>query len=285
MSDPILVVGGDGLIGRALCLEFAERGEGFVATSRRGGGREGGAHRLDLARPEEWELPESCRAAVLCAAATRLDFCRDHPGEARRINVENTLKLSRALSDRGALVVFLSTNLVFNGDTPHTPADAPQDPRTVYGEMKAEVEQRLSEHAERSAIVRLSKVFSPEMPLLTDWRNALATGGRIDAFTDYRCAPIDLATTVRAIADVAVGEREGVWQLSPAEDVSYAEVAAEVARRLGADPGQVHAIPSSDKTTLEHVPEHTTLDASRARRELGLEFPDMPAVLDRVLES
>jgi len=54
---------------------------------------------------------------------------------------------------------------------------------------------------------------------------------------------------------------------------------------LGADDGLVHAVSSVEKTTLEHIPRHTTLDASRALEELGLKFPSMPEALDRVFDS
>ena len=285
MCGPILVVGADGLIGRALRNRLAAAGNEVIATTRRTSAAEGGRLQLDLARPGEWKLPDSCATAVLCAAATNLAFCREHPEEARRINVDNTLALARALSERGAFVVFLSTNLVFDGETPRTPAEAPLEPRTVYGEFKAEAELGLADGAPRCAVIRLSKVFAPDMPLLKGWRESLIAGSSLDAFTDYRCAPIDLATTVRGIGDVAVGGREGVWQFSPKEDVSYAEIAVEVAARLNPGENRVRSIPSSEKTTLEHIPRHTTLDASRARQELGLEFPAMPEVLDRVLDS
>jgi len=285
MSGPILVVGGDGLIGRALCQQFEADGQDVIATSRRLDARSGWRLHLDLGKPGEWRLPESCRAAVLCAAATNLAFCRDHPDEARRINVDHTLKLARELSARSAFLVFLSTNQVFNGETPKAPPETAFDPRTVYGALKAEAEREFAKLGVDNAILRLSKVFSPDMPLLKEWREILRGGGSVSAFTDYRCAPIDLATTVQVISDVTAGERRGVWQLSPAEDVSYAEIAMEVARRVGADPKQALAIPSSEKTTLEHAPKHTTLDATRARLELGVDFPSLPAVLDRVWDS
>ena len=281
MSGSVLVVGGDGLIGQALAAEFRAREQPFVATTRRGGD----GVQLDLGNPERWQIPSSIDSAVLCAAATNLAFCRDHPEEARRINVTNTLKLARLLSEQGVFVSFLSTNLVFNGDTPQVAPDAPLDPRTVYGEYKAEVEQELSGTVKDFAIIRLSKVFTHAMPLLINWQNEFREHRTVEAFTDYRCAPIDLGTTARAIAEITAGRRSGIWQLSPAEDVSYADIAAEVARRLGLSPERTNGILSSEKTTLEHIPKHTTLDASRARNELNLEFPPMPAVLDRVWDS
>ncbi|MGB0580882.1 MAG: SDR family oxidoreductase [Limisphaerales bacterium] len=280
MSGPVLVVGGDGLIGQALVEEFQINGQEFIETTR----RDGEGLQLDLADPAEWRIPDSIGSVVLCAAATNLAFCRDHPKEARRINVTNTLKLAQMLSEQGVFISFLSTNLVFDGETPHVTAEAPLNPRTVYGEYKAEVERELPRAVKDFAIIRLSKVFTRSMPLLINWQNEFQDGKTIEAFTDYRCAPIDIGTTAKAIASITTGRRPGVWQLCPEDDVSYAEIAVEVARRLGL-PDRTKGILSTEKTVLEHLPRHTTLDTSRAREELNLDFPPMPVVLDRVWDS
>ena len=281
MSGPVLVVGGDGLIGQALQGEFRSVEREFVATTR----RRGEGLQLDLAKPHAWQIPDSIDSAVLCAAATNLAFCRDHPEEARRINVTNTLKLAEVLSEHGVFVSFLSTNLVFDGESAHVAADAPLNPRTVYGEFKGGVEREFPNAAQDFAIIRLSKVFTRNMPLLLNWQNEFREGKTVEAFTDYRCAPIDIGTTAKAIASITTGRRAGTWQLCPEEDVSYAEIAVEVARRLELPADRAKGISSREKTKLEHIPKHTTLDASRAREELNLEFPPMPVVLDRVWDS
>lgn len=281
MTSSVLVIGGDGLIGQALIAEFRASGQSFIATSR----RDTGGISLDLAKPEEWNIPSSIDSAVLCAAATNLAFCRDHPEEAKRINVTNTLKLAKKLSDQGVFVSFLSTNLVFDGNTPDVAPDASLSPRTIYGALKAEAERLIPDLVEDFAIIRLSKVFTQNMPLLVNWRREFDEGRTVEAFADYRCSPIDIETTAKAIALITAGRRGGIWQLCPAEDVSYADIAAETAKRLGLSSERTRAIRSSEKTTLEHIPKHTTLDASRAREELNLEFPPMPVVLDRVWDS
>lgn len=286
MSGPVLVVGGDGLIGRALAERFVKSGQPFVSSSRRSGDLAENQIQLDLAHPGEWKLPAEIDSAIICAAATKLDFCRDNPDEAKRINVTNTLRLAGALSAQGVFVSILSTNLVFDGNTPAIPANAALNPRTAYGNYKATAERGLPGAVKDFAIIRLSKVFSKNMPLLSNWRKEMEDGKTVEAFSDYRCAPIDLGSTVEAIAAITTGRRSGLWQLSPEADVSYAEIAIETARRLKLDPAErVSAIPSTEKTTLEHRPAHTTLDATRARHELYLEFPPMPVVLDRVWDS
>lgn len=282
MSGPVLVVGGDGLIGMALATEFQANRQTFIATTRRKDGR---GLSLDLAKPDEWEIPPDLDAAVLCAAATNLGFCRDNPEAARQINVINTLRLAEELSRQGAFISFLSTNLVFDGEIPRIAGDAPLNPRTVYGELKAEAERGLPDVAENFAIIRLSKVFTQDMPLLLNWRRQLDAGEILEPFVDYRCSPIDLTTAARAIAMITTQRRSGIWQLCPENDVSYADIAHETASRLGVPANRIKPIPSTAKTELEHIPKHTTLDASRAREEMNLEFPPMPVVLDRVWDS
>ena len=104
----------------------------------------------------------------------------------------------------------------------------------------------------------------------------------MEAFSDYRCAPIDLLTVVEGIAKIIQQQCQGVWQFSPQLDVTYAQIARETARRLSVDPKLVKAIPSTAKVQLEHLSKHTTLDASRSCEVLGLQFPELSVVLDRV---
>jgi dTDP-4-dehydrorhamnose reductase len=283
MSGPVLVIGGDGLIGQALAAEFRRSEQAFVSSSRREN-RAPDQIPIDLANGTGW-FPRDLDSAIICAAATNLAFCRDNPAEAERINVTNTLRLARSLSEQGVFVVFLSTNLVFDGETPNITADAPLNPRTVYGRYKAEAERLLPDTVKDFAIIRLSKVFTKSMPLLLNWRKDFIEGKTAEAFADYRCSPIDIGTTAKAIAAISTGRRSGIWQLSPEADVSYADIAAETAKRLELSADRTKAIQSTEKTTLEHIPKHTTLDASRAHTELNLEFPPMPVVLDRVWDS
>src|SRR4029077_13292605 len=106
---------------------------------------------LDLSQPpESWPALPECRAAVFCAAMTNLEQCRRDPAESRRINVVQTLHLARRLAEQNCFVVFISTNLVFDGAKPFRRQDDPTCPRTEYGRQKAEVEAALAGLGERA---------------------------------------------------------------------------------------------------------------------------------------
>ena len=89
----VLVVGADGAIGAAVAARLEVGGHPVIRTSRRG---TPGTVPLDLATdPATWRLPKGVSTAVLCAAVTSTEACRNHPDEARRVNVEATVELGR----------------------------------------------------------------------------------------------------------------------------------------------------------------------------------------------
>jgi dTDP-4-dehydrorhamnose reductase len=270
-----LVVGADGQIGRALFDALAAGGAEVLGTSRRPS--QPGRIYLDLAAgPEEWLLSASVATAYLCAAVTSLQTCREDPSGSARVNVRNTVEVARALIAGGAFVVFLSTNLVFDGSVAFRGAQDPACPQTEYGRQKAAAERQLLALGDHAAVLRLTKVFAPRMPLLSGWRAALARGETIHPFSDLVLAPVPLPLVVHTLTRIASLRRPGIFQLSGSRDVTYAEAACHLAHRLGVDADLVQAVPSKQAgTILEALPAHTTLDTTRLRSELGLESPDV----------
>ncbi len=290
MSDQVnsglLVVGADSVIGRALVDQALRDGLAVTGTTRRGSSSARASVRLNLLDSlEKWEPPEGIGSAILCAGVTSLEACRRDPVATRQINVTQTVRLARHLADAGVFVTFLSTNLVFDGARPHEAADAPTAPRTEYGRQKVAVEEALGEVADAGhAIVRMTKVVHPEWPLLTAWVDQLREGAEVRAFQDMPCSPIPLPMVVRGLIRIARDRRPGVWQFSADSDVTYAEIARHVAARMGRE-GLVREVSYRSAGDVEHVPAHTTLDAARAREELGLTFPPPLAAIDAVLPA
>ena len=228
-DHPILIVGGDSLIGRALHESYRAAGAPCLATSRHATKQP----QLDLAAsPETWELAESYSMAFLCAGRTKLADCEAHPAETALINVTRTTELARRLSERGAFIVFLSTNLVFDGSKAFPTVEDAPNPTTAYGHQKAEAEKILCELGDRVAIVRLTKVVHRAMPLLSDWAAALRRREVIRPYSDMVFSPIPLEYVVRALRSIAARRTGGIIHISAETDVSYASLAASLAEQL-----------------------------------------------------
>lgn len=277
----VLVVGADGLIGAAVAAQLEAAGTPVIRTSRRGSP---GSIPLDLAAlPAQWSPPSEIAAAVICAAITSTDECRTRPDDCRRVNVQATSALGRRLADAGSRIVFLSTNLVFDGGTPFTPGTAARLPHTAYGRMKAEAEERLLALGTGTTVVRLTKVIGRSLPVIDRWRDSLARGEPIRPLTDLVIAPVSLDLAATVIAAAAREPLGPILQFSARADVSYADVAARLARRWGAAADLVRPASAAELgLALEHLPPHTTLDASLVRDRLGIEPPDPWAAIDGV---
>lgn len=280
MTQRCLVVGGDGLIGSSLVQHWRGAGVSVMTTTRRQPSSESVLLDLDKVQ-DDWQPPEDCGVAVLCAGITHQKSCLDTPGHTRRINVEQTLKLARALARSGCFVVFLSTNLVFDGLRPFPPANTPQSPKTEYGRQKAQVEQSLGTQAKGWAVVRLTKVIHTGLPLVSHWREALTLSHSVEAFDDYVCSPISLSVATKAIAEIAISQRPGFWHVSGADDVSYAGLAKLLAVEMNRDPALVQT--RSGGSIVEHLPRFAALDSSVTRSELGIRAPTAREVVAELL--
>ncbi len=207
------------------------------------------------------------------------------PAAGRRPNVERTLRLADLLRGRGAHVVFPSSNLVFDGSRPRTPADARPAPRTDYGRQKADAERRLLAEGQ-ATVVRFGKVLAPGAAWLRQWGEALLRGEPVCPFHDMVVSPVPLAFAAEVLARTGECRPGGVIQVTGEQDVTYAAVAYRLADRLGAARSLVR--PCSFATRglpPEMAPRNTTLDVGRLGSALGLVPPPVWATIDAAIEG
>ena len=277
-----LIVGTDGLIGNALMKRFRQAGRPVLGTTRRPESVNRSLVYLDLAEDMAgWRPPQPIDLAVICAGVTRLSDCESDPASTARINVHQVSRLAKALVEQGSFVVYPSSNLVFDGSTPHPSPEDQTSPVTEYGRQKAEVEVQLARWGESTAIVRLTKVLGPANPLFEGWVEALKAGEAIHPFSDMHMAPIPLPCAVSVLSLVGEMKLHGVLQVSGDQDVSYAEAARIGAALLKLDPSLVQSIPASaSRSDGEPVPCHTALNTDRLQCALGIEPPNVWQTLE-----
>src|ERR1039457_6256433 len=78
---------------------------------------------------------------IHCAALSKSLDCEANPALARKLNVETTVLLAQLAAE--VPLVFLSTDLVFDGRVGNYDEAAPVNPLSVYAETKAAAEQIL----------------------------------------------------------------------------------------------------------------------------------------------
>jgi dTDP-4-dehydrorhamnose reductase len=282
-----LIVGGDSEIGAATVRAMQAQGNAVTATTRRRENVASDRPYLDLAAPlDGWAPPPETQAVCLCAAIARLTACADDPAGSAHINVAQTLALADKLLASGIALVFLSTNQVFDGRTPHERAEAPHSPVSEYGRQKANAEAALLRQMENGApvaILRLAKVVSDTMPLISGWIKDLTVAKPIRVFNDLALAPTPTDLVCTAIAALLQDRARGIFQLTGPRDVTYADIGSFLAAYLDVDPKLVNQTSAREaRLPAGATPLHTTLDSSRLRVHYGLEVPDVWDVVERV---
>lgn len=185
-----------------------------------------------------------CRPDVVihAQALSDVDQCEREPALADALNVTAIRHVLRALEGTGALVVYVSTDYVFDG-TKAAPYDERDEPRpiSVYGRSKLAGE-RAALAAPRSIVVRTSTLFGPSRMSFCDHVvKQLTAGEPVEAFADQVTSPTysdDLAGGVAqlsaALRDAWNAEGPRVFHLANAGGCSRMEFARRVADLLGA---------------------------------------------------
>lgn len=282
----VLVVGGDGTVGRALVSALVARGDAVISTTRRGPfGGPGNRMVLDLSDPAALDagLP-AVDVAVICAAVARYSDCRENPTLARRVNVTMPERITSAMAACGGRTILLSTSAVFDCLVPHRAVGSSRAPSSAYGRMKAEAEVTVLAHAPYAAVLRLTKLVSPGMTLLIGWMRALERKETVCAFSDLTISPLGVEETIAAILAIIDDDSAGIYQISGARDINYAEIARYLARRLGVDESLVHSELAVDNgIPAGEVTRFTSMRTDRLSALTGFTPPQPEDVLDRLL--
>lgn len=146
-----LVTGAEGLLGRELVAALA--GRQVTACGRA---------ELDITDPDAVAAAIAEADVVVNAAAyTAVDSAEDDEAGAFAVNAEGAENVARAAAQRGARLIHVSTDYVFDGRaTTAYPADAPLAPINAYGRTKAEGERRvLTASGGRASVVRTAWLY------------------------------------------------------------------------------------------------------------------------------
>lgn len=155
----LFVIGATGYIGRDLFARAKKSGEAFGTSSS----DRGGLLSLRLDESNSFDYDQICCGDVilLTAAISAPDTCAREREQAWAVNVDGTSHFIQRAIDRGARVIFFSSDAVYGEREKEFAETMECNPAGDYAGMKFEVERRFLSSLSFKA-VRLSYVFSRE---------------------------------------------------------------------------------------------------------------------------
>ena len=233
----ILITGSSGMLGRELCMQFARRHDVIgldIAESAISGMKD--FIQADIAddkavlRRISGVKPDM---VIHCAAWTDVDGAEIDPEIASRVNTEGTRFVAMACKDSGSLLIFMSTDFVFDGQSqsPYAEGDA-TDPTNVYGRSKLEAEKLTAEILDRFVIVRTSWLFGPGGRNFVDVVLNKAREEKIlEVVTDQFGSPTytcDISGALAGLAENHLKDLQGIYHITNSENCSWYKFAEEI---------------------------------------------------------
>jgi dTDP-4-dehydrorhamnose reductase len=276
----LLVTGAGGQLGAYLLRELSSRASAVVAWSGSRQGKLFGVRLTPVDLTDRAAVTLAFRAArpdamIHCAALSSVAGCHRDPARAESVNVGGTQLLAELADEVRARLLYVSTDLVFDGERGgYRELDAPA-PLSVYGRSKALAEEAVRASA-RGLVVRVSLLFGPTLigrPSYFDEQLAALRQRRpCTLFSDEWRTPLSLATAARSLVELAVSDHAGVLHLGGPERMNRLEMGQRLAAHIGADASVIVPARRKDVVAPEPRPRDTSLDSSRWR---GL-FPHEP---------
>jgi len=264
LPEPVLVVGADGMLGRAWCGLLSRLRVPHEAPSLAD---------LDLTRPETLRAVAAgpWRVVVNCAAWTDVDGAEANEDRATAINGIGVAELARACRSAGAMLVHYSTDYVFDGRaTEPIPVDAPRRPLGAYGRSKAKGEEAIEASGCRFLIARTSWLYAPwGKNFVRTIRALLTEKPLLKVVNDQRGRPTSAAHLALTTARLIDRGAEGLWHVTDGGECTWFEFASEIAAQTpGACP--VEPCSTSEFPRPAPRPAYSVLDISETERMAGV---------------
>jgi dTDP-4-dehydrorhamnose reductase len=203
---------------------------------------------------------------------TNVDACERDPERAFAVNALGVRTLAQATARRGAHLVHISTDYVFDGTAarPYDEWDAVH-PLSEYGRSKLGGEVEVAAHAGSWATVRTSWVFGRRGTDLVSWAFGAFDRGELDGvLADQVSIPTFAPDLAVLLARFAVERRQGLFHVtSGSEAVTRHELIVTALRARGLDPSGVAPLDAADLDRPAARPPMSALD-NRALRLAGL---------------
>ena len=239
---------------------------------------------------------EKPQIVLHAAAMTDVDGCETDRLGALAGNFEATRNVTEAANRVGALVVFFSTDFVFDGEKtePYQEEDLPH-PLSVYGETKLLAERYLHLRAKRFLILRTSWTFGEHgNHFLKKVLKKAEKGEPLQVVSDQRGNPTytaDLADAVKKILEVALAENKNrnlenqIYHLTNEGPVSRYELTRWILHRKNYPLHLVVPVTSDQVSYPAERPKNSVLSTEKAGKTFGIKMRTWQEAVEAYFEE
>lgn len=191
-----LIIGKNGFIAKKLL-----KTNDYHATTRNN--LKGTDFYLDLKNPEsfDYSIIDAQTKIIFLAAISSPDICNNNYEDAYNINVIGTKYFIHKAIEKGAKVLFFSSDVVYGNTMEKVDENSPTNPFGSYAKMKDEIEKAF-EGEENFKVFRLSYVLSKEDKYLSYLKSCIDKNEVAEVFHPFSRKVIYLEDVLSAIENI-----------------------------------------------------------------------------------
>jgi len=213
------------------------------------------------------------------AAISNLGICEKNPDLAYRVNSAATKELAHWCNQINARLLYLSTDIVFDGENaPYAETDKP-DPLNVYGKSKYQGELAVQAFA-NNTIVRLALVLGQglaENKNFVDWIIERVTGNQpVPLFFDEIRTPLCAIDVAKMLWQIVINNSRGTFHLCSSQSVDRFTLGKKICKYHDKNFSQINKIAMKDVEIIR------PRDVSMVNNNLNIKIPSVLSGIERL---
>jgi dTDP-4-dehydrorhamnose reductase len=287
LQEKVWLIGNKGMLGTELSLLLEQSDIPFIGTDSE----------VSITNPvmlEDFASSYAVTWIINCAAYTAVDKAEDDEAVCRLINTTGTANIALVARAKGARLVHISTDYVFDGkgNRPYTEEDT-TCPIGVYGSSKRDGEIALLKNNPSSYIIRTAWLygrygnnFVHTMLRLMNERE------EVKVVNDQHGSPTwtnDLASAIITLIKAAETVPFGIYHYTNEGNITWFDFAREIYQqgrelnRIVKDCA-VKPCTSAEYPAKVKRPAYSVLDKTKIKKNFGLEIPEWQISLKKYLQ-
>lgn len=277
----ILVTGANGQLGNEIRIVAQSSSDSYIFTdiNHIDGVETTYLDITDLKAVRKIVTEHQVNAIVNCAAYTNVDKAEEDVALCTLLNRQAPENLAIAMKEVNGLLVHISTDYVFGGDSYNTPYKEEQQgtPTGVYGYTKFLGEQAIQAVGCNHVIIRTAWLYSEfGKNFCKTMMNLTATKPQLKVVFDQVGTPtyaLDLARAIAMVLERFDGSQTGIYHYSNEGVCSWFDFTKMIAEYSGKTECDVQPCHSDEFPSPVKRPSYSVLDKTKIKKVFGVKIP------------
>lgn len=277
----ILVTGANGQLGNEIRIVAQSSSDSYIFTdiNHIDGVETTYLDITDLKAVHKIVTEHQVNAIINCAAYTNVDKAEEDVALCTLLNRQAPENLAIAMKEVDGLLVHISTDYVFGGDSYNTPYKEEQQgtPTGVYGYTKFLGEQAIQAVGCNHVIIRTAWLYSEfGKNFCKTMMNLTATKPQLKVVFDQVGTPtyaLDLARAIAMVLERFDGSQTGIYHYSNEGVCSWFDFTKMIAEYSGKTECDVQPCHSDEFPSPVKRPSYSVLDKTKIKKVFGVKIP------------